>query len=127
MVLQEMLRFIYTDKVENLEKIAGDLFQAAADKYALGRLMVMCEEVLCTLVIENAAEIILIHADFHRTDQLKKQAIDFIKTHAKDVMDTVGFNSMVNSYPHLLVEVFRALATHCQQNPPIAQETEEQR
>ncbi|OAD59297.1 Protein roadkill [Eufriesea mexicana] len=115
-VLREMLRFIYTGKAANLEKMADDLL-AAADKYALERLKVMCEEALCTsLAIENAADILIL-ADLHSADQLKAQAIDFINTHATDVMDTAGFKSMVNSHPHLIAEAFRALAT--QQIPPI--------
>lgn len=102
-VLREMLRFIYTGKALNLEKMADDLL-AAADKvstiirtrctprtfeycanqrffqYALERLKVMCEEALCTnLSIENAAEILIL-ADLHSADQLKAQAIDFINT-----------------------------------------------
>ncbi|XP_043495831.1 speckle-type POZ protein isoform X2 [Polistes fuscatus] len=115
-VLREMLRFIYTGKASNLEKMADDLL-AAADKYALERLKVMCEEALCgSLAIDNAADILIL-ADLHSADQLKAQAIDFINTHATDVMDTSGFKSMVNSHPHLIAEAFRALAT--QQIPPI--------
>ncbi|XP_021917438.1 speckle-type POZ protein B isoform X2 [Zootermopsis nevadensis] len=78
-VLREMLRFIYTGKAANLEKMADDLL-AAADKYALERLKVMCEEALCTnLSIENAADILIL-ADLHSADQLKAQSIDFINT-----------------------------------------------
>lgn len=115
-VLREMLRFIYTGKAANLEKMADDLL-AAADKYALDRLKVMCEEALCTnLSIENAADILIL-ADLHSADQLKAQAIDFINTHATDVMETSGWKSMIMSHPHLIAEAFRALAT--QQIPPI--------
>ncbi|KAK9686478.1 MATH domain [Popillia japonica] len=115
-VLREMLRFIYTGKASNLEKMADDLL-AAADKYALERLKVMCEEALCTnLSIENAAEILIL-ADLHSADQLKAQAIDFINTHATDVMETPGWKSMIQTHPHLIAEAFRALAT--QQIPPI--------
>lgn len=78
-VCREMLRFIYTGKAPNMEKMADDLL-AAADKYALERLKVMCEESLCTsLAVENAAEILIL-ADLHSADQLKAQAIDFINT-----------------------------------------------
>jgi speckle-type POZ protein len=76
-VLKEMLRFIYTGKSTNLDKMADDLL-AAADKYALDRLKVMCEEALCTsLSVENAADVLIL-ADLHSADQLKAQAIDFI-------------------------------------------------
>ncbi|EEB18622.1 Speckle-type POZ protein, putative [Pediculus humanus corporis] len=115
-VLREMLRFIYTGMASNLEEMAGDLL-AAADKYALERLKVMCEEALCTgLSTENAAETLIL-ADLHTANQLKAQAIDFINTHATEVMETSGWKSMINSHPNLIEEAYRALAT--QQNPPI--------
>jgi len=115
-VLREMLHFIYTGKATNLEKMADDLL-AAADKYALDRLKVMCEEALCTnLLVDNAADILIL-ADLHSAEQLKAQAIDFINMHATDVMDTIGWKSMISSHPHLIAEAFRALAT--QQVPPI--------
>jgi len=115
-VLREMLRFIYTGKASSLEKMADDLL-AAADKYALERLKVMCEEALCQgLSVENAADVLIL-ADLHSADQLKAQAIDFINAHATDVMETCGWKAMVNSHPHLVAEQYRVLAT--QQVPPI--------
>nr|XP_014103380.2 protein roadkill isoform X1 [Bactrocera oleae] len=115
-VLREMLRFIYTGKAPNLEKMADDLL-AAADKYALEKLKVMCEEALClNLSVETAAETLIL-ADLHSADQLKAQTIDFINTHATDVMETAGWQSMIATHSHLIAEAFRALAT--QQIPPI--------
>uniref|UniRef100_A0A182QDU4 BTB domain-containing protein n=1 Tax=Anopheles farauti TaxID=69004 RepID=A0A182QDU4_9DIPT len=116
-VLKEMLRFIYTGKAPNLDKMADDLL-AAADKYALDKLKVMCEEALCVnLSVETAAETLIL-ADLHSADQLKAQTIDFINTsHATDVVETVGWKNMVATHPHLLNEAYRALAT--QQIPPI--------
>ncbi|CAH2071435.1 unnamed protein product, partial [Iphiclides podalirius] len=118
-VLREMLRFIYTDRAPNLDKMADDLL-AAADKYALDRLKVMCEEALClSLSVETAADTLIL-ADLHSADQLKAQTIDFINTsHATDVMDTAGWKNMISSHPHLIAEAFRALATQQQQIPPI--------
>jgi len=77
----------------------------------------MCEESLCSgLSVENAADVLIL-ADLHSADQLKAQAIDFINIHATEVMETLGWKSMVHSHPHLIAEAFRALAT--QQIPPI--------
>ena len=45
-VLREMLRFIYTGKAANLEKMADDLL-AAADKV---RLTTSCQSVICMVV-----------------------------------------------------------------------------
>jgi len=116
-VMADMLRFIYTGKAPNLETMAADLL-AAADKYALDRLKVMCEEALCnSLTVENVSEILIL-ADLHSADQLKATAIDFINTHhVTDVMETAGWKQMVSSNPHLIAEAFKALAT--QQIPPM--------
>lgn len=78
-VLREMLRFIYTGKAPNLEKMADDLL-SAADKYDLERLKVMCEEALCSnLSVETAADVLIL-ADMHSAGQLKAHAIDYINT-----------------------------------------------
>jgi speckle-type POZ protein len=116
-VMAEMLRFLYTGKATNLENMAADLL-AAADKYALDRLKVMCEEALCNnLTVDNVSEVLIL-ADRHSAEQLKAQAIEFINNrHATDVMDTPGWKQMVSSNPHLVAEAFRALAT--QQIPPM--------
>lgn len=116
-VMADMLKFIYTGCAPNLETMAADLL-AAADKYALDRLKVSCEEALCkSLNVDNVSEILIL-ADFHSADQLKAQAIDFINTHhVTDVMETPGWKQMVSSNPHLIAEAFKALAT--QQIPPM--------
>lgn len=114
-VMKEILRFIYTGKAPNLEKMADDLL-AAADKYALDRLKVMCEEALCTnLTIDNVADILVL-ADLHSADQLKAVAIDYTNSHATEVMETSGWKTMVHSHPGLVADAFRALATS--QSPP---------
>ncbi|RWS31658.1 Kruppel-like zinc finger protein [Leptotrombidium deliense] len=115
-VLREMLRFIYTGKAPNLEKMADDLL-AAADKYDLERLKVICEEALCSNLSVDTAADVLILADMHSANQLKAHAIDYINTHATDVMETQGWKTMITRQPHLIAEAFRALAT--QQIPPI--------
>ncbi|KAG9271741.1 speckle-type POZ protein-like A [Astyanax mexicanus] len=127
-VFKEMMGFIYTGKAPNLENMADSLL-AAADKYALERLKVMCEEALCNgLSVENVADTLIL-ADLHGAEQLKAQAIDFINrcsvlrqlgckdgknwnsNHATDIMETPGWKSMIQSHPHLVAEAFRALAS----------------
>uniref|UniRef100_A0A4W4ETJ2 SPOPL protein n=1 Tax=Electrophorus electricus TaxID=8005 RepID=A0A4W4ETJ2_ELEEL len=127
-VFKEMMGFIYTGKAPNLERMADSLL-AAADKYALERLKVMCEEALCSgLSVDNVADTLIL-ADLHSAEQLKTQAIDFINrcsvlrqlgskdgknwnsNHAADIMETPGWKSMIQSHPHLVAEAFRALAS----------------
>ncbi|KAG8432284.1 hypothetical protein GDO86_016795 [Hymenochirus boettgeri] len=127
-VFKEMMRFIYTGKVSHLDNIADKLL-AAADKYALERLKVMCEESLCNnLTVENVADVLIL-ADLHSAEQLKAQAIDFINrcsvlgqlgwkdrkncnsNQTMGIMETAGWKSMIKSHPHLVAEAFRALAS----------------
>ncbi|XP_035160895.1 speckle-type POZ protein-like isoform X1 [Callithrix jacchus] len=127
-VFKEMMRFIYTGRAPNLDKMADNLL-AAADKYALERLKVMCEAALCSnLSVENVADTLVL-ADLHSAEQLKAQAIDFINrcsvlrqlgckdgenwnsNQATNIMETSGWKSMIQSHPHLVAEAFRALAS----------------
>ncbi|RNA33106.1 roadkill isoform X4 [Brachionus plicatilis] len=115
-VMTEVLRFIYTDKANGIDKMA-DLLLAASDKYALERLKALCEESLSNnLDTENAADTLVL-ADMHSANQLKTQAIDFINTHASDVIETHGWKNMTKCYPHLVAETFKALVN--QQSPTI--------
>jgi len=115
-VMKEMLRFMYTGNAPNLDRMADELL-AAADKYQLERLKVMCEQALCLSLTHENACATLILADMHSADQLKMQSIEFINLHANDVMDTDGWKTLVKSHPPLLAQVFKALAN--QQTPPI--------
>ncbi|KAM6163186.1 speckle-type POZ protein-like [Rhynchocyon petersi] len=107
-VFKEVMCFIYTGKAPNVDKMAGNLL-AAAERYALERLKVMCEDALCSnLSVENAADILIL-ADLHSAHQLKSQAVDFINYHASDVLETSGWQSMVVSHPHLKDETYGSL------------------
>ncbi|XP_044739113.1 protein roadkill-like [Chrysoperla carnea] len=108
-VLHEVLKFIYTGNAENLETMAAEIL-AAAEKYALERLKVLCEEELCkNLSVENAAEMLIL-SDLHRADQLKATSINFIST-SPDVMDTVGWKQLIKTHPILISNVCKTLAT----------------
>lgn len=109
-VLREVMRFIYAEKVLNLDKISKELL-AAADKYALEKLKVMCENVLClNMSIENAAEM-FVFADTYNAAKLKVQAREYINKHAMDISKTDGWKLMIVTRPQLLAEAFLALAT----------------
>jgi len=126
-IMLEILRFIYTGKTQNIEKLA-DALLPAADKYCLERLKVQCEETLCTTIDKDNVADTLILADLHSAAQLRQQAIDFINTHTQgmknkdnqinifgfffiDVLETTGFQTMIRTHPHLLADAYRAMAS----------------
>ncbi|XP_040597274.1 speckle-type POZ protein-like [Mesocricetus auratus] len=104
-----MMGFIYTGKAPDLHNMADSVL-AAADKYGLERLKVICEHALCKeLTVENAAHTLFL-ADLHSARQLKTQALNFIRAHASEVSETSGWKTMVGSYPHLVAEACPSMA-----------------
>ncbi|XP_028617137.1 TD and POZ domain-containing protein 4-like [Grammomys surdaster] len=111
-VFKEMMGFIYTGKAPHLHShsMATDVL-AAADKYGLEDLKVLCEDALYrSLSVENAAQTLIL-ADLHSREELKSQALYFISVHASEVSQTSGWKSMVESHPHLVAEAFLSLAS----------------
>jgi speckle-type POZ protein len=105
-----MLHFIYSGVVPDLNQIAHKLL-AAADKYELGRLKLMCERALClSLTASNVCEI-LVHADLHSAEQLKTRCISYINVHSAEVMDTEGWKILASDYGPLLAQVYKAATT----------------
>lgn len=86
-ILKEMLRYIYTGQVENMENVAIDLF-IAADKYDIQDLKSMCEKHIAnSLTVENAIQIFDL-ADKYNAEQLKNQAIYFVKSNSAKITET---------------------------------------
>lgn len=110
-VLREMLRFVYSGKVENPKKILCELL-AAADQYALDGLKDICGiELQKRMKVDNVANMLII-ADRHRVDNLKKGALAFISRNAQDVIKTSGFKLIsTGPFSGLLAEAFCALAS----------------
>ncbi|XP_032752880.1 TD and POZ domain-containing protein 1-like [Rattus rattus] len=111
-VFKEMMGFIYTGKAPHLHShsMATGLL-AAADKFDLQHLKIMCEDSLCrNLSVKNVVPTLIL-ADLHSTEHLKSMAMDFIILHASEVSETLEWNSMVESHPHLVEEAFRSLAS----------------
>ena len=94
-VVEEMLRFIYTGKVKDLNLIACELFKIS-DQYLLDGLKLICEDTLCkSLSVENVLEMISL-ADLHNAKTLKTKAEEFRVTHAKEIVQTASFKSAEN-------------------------------
>ena len=111
-VFKAMLGFLYTGKAPNLHSMAHALL-AAADKFGLERLKLLCEDALCRdLSVENAAQALVL-ADLHGAGQLKTQALAFVTDHASEVSETSSWKTMEGSHPHLVAEAYGCLASAC--------------
>lgn len=105
-VFREVLRFIYTDKVEGLPQMACELL-AAADRYDLTRLKVMCEIALFEGITVGSATKTLIFADLHQAKELKARAIQFIGQNMKTM---ANWGEFCSARPDLVAEILNGVA-----------------
>lgn len=92
-----------------MRKNARELF-LAADKYALEELKIMCVKYLCeNLSVNNVLEYVNF-ADTYGVDKLKEQALDFIISHAEDIVNIAGIK-MKDLPEDTIGEVIRRLAS----------------
>lgn len=129
-VMQELFRFVYTGKINNIDKLARDLF-LAADKYALEELKSTCVKYLCdSLSLDNALGC-LDFADHYGISKLKQQAVDFIVSRAKYIEKFAGFVSIRDLHKDVMVEVFRRFTGFTlqqeKQDPPKSDEAPKSR
>ncbi|XP_065205301.1 speckle-type POZ protein B-like isoform X12 [Planococcus citri] len=108
-VVEEMLKYVYTGKCEVSDELVEGLL-AAADKYDLGRLKIMCAKKLIEgLSVENATNVLIL-ADMHHHEDLNRKTIKFIVANFAQVLNTVGWRNIILSNPQLVTEVCQAVA-----------------
>ena len=86
-VLMEMLRFMYTGCVNNLEGMLCELL-AAADMYDVYSLKLFCEDEIVSSIDEENVSEVLILAEQCDSPELKKQALKFIEEKRMKLVDT---------------------------------------
>lgn len=113
-VFGAMLRFVYTDMVQELERqedgaIIAQHLLAAADRYGLDRLKSMCEDKLCDGTRVETAATTLALAEQHCCPKLKARCVEFIAANLDDVMATEGYKHLMTSSPLVLNDLLRAV------------------
>lgn len=107
-VMQEVLYYIYTGKVKNMEVMVSDIL-IAANKYGLDGLVALCEEELINnLNVKNIGEMLIL-ADRHQANDLKTHSIKFLTSHFEDVMNTEKFKTDMKSMSPLFLEVLHGI------------------
>ncbi|CAO2207332.1 unnamed protein product [Urochloa humidicola] len=114
---KHMLQFIYTDAFPDDHEL-GDpamgikmlmLLLAAADRYALGRLKLLCAKWLWDNMTLTSAADALAFADKHNCPELKEKCLDFIVTSGTRVFRTDGYIGLGVKHPHLIAELRQKL------------------
>ncbi|KAM3214172.1 hypothetical protein ACQJBY_066547 [Aegilops geniculata] len=112
-----MLHFIYTDTVPELEKqeeastVMAQHLLAAADRYGVDRLKLICEAKLSRGITVDTAATTLALAQQHNCSQLKTKCVKFIVS-TPEVLDAVlateGFKHLEASCPLVLTELLKS-------------------
>ncbi|RDX87670.1 BTB/POZ and MATH domain-containing protein 2, partial [Mucuna pruriens] len=122
-VFKALLHFIYWDSLPDMQELTGlnskwastlmaQHLLAAADRYGLERLRLMCEASLCEDVAINTVATTLALAEQHHCFQLKAVCLKFIATseNLRAVMQTDGFEYLKESCPSVLTELLEYVA-----------------
>ncbi|BAF22409.1 BTB/POZ and MATH domain-containing protein 1 [Oryza sativa Japonica Group] len=122
-VFKALLHFMYWDELPDIEELTGlnttwvstlmaQHLLAAADRYALERLKLLCELKLCEDVAINTVANTLALAEQHHCYQLKTVCLRFVALpeNLKAVMQTDGFDYLQQSCPSLLTELLEYVA-----------------
>lgn len=106
-VFKAFLKYIYTDEIENLEKLAGDLVELAV-QFDIQCLRRKCELYLCQTLDESKAVDALIKANLNDLQMLKKRALTLICIHQKKIQESQEFQKLY-AEPALLDLVFKSI------------------
>ncbi|EES14737.1 BTB/POZ and MATH domain-containing protein 1 [Sorghum bicolor] len=121
-VFRTLLHFIYTDSLP-LDYHGGGTYNCemiwhlleAADRYAVDRLSLVCQSILCkNLDVENVSTTLVLACQ-HGCNRLKDDCLEFITS--KSVMDAVvatqSYKNLKIAYPSVLLEVLEKKMKSC--------------
>uniref|UniRef100_A0A2N9J1L4 BTB domain-containing protein n=1 Tax=Fagus sylvatica TaxID=28930 RepID=A0A2N9J1L4_FAGSY len=123
-VFKAMLHFIYRDSLtEEVESVSPSSscttavsdtltakLLAAADRYGLERLRLMCESHLCKDISVNSVAEILALADRYHATELKDVCLRFASENLAAVMRSDGFEYLKENCPSLQSELLKTIA-----------------
>lgn len=118
-VFSSLLTFVYTDSLPETgdnEQDEGAMAQhllAAADRYGLERLKLICDDRLREHIRASSVATLLALAEQYRCRGLKEACIEFLSsgTNLEAFTETDGFEQLVSCCPSVLKELLAKLAT----------------
>lgn len=115
-VFKAMLHFIYTDSLPQMDSADATMMAqhllAAADRYSLARLKLICEHELCSNIDKSTVTTTLALADQHGCHGLKEACFSFLKSpgNLKEITASDDLEHLMKSCPSVLKELVAQLA-----------------
>ncbi|GBN74159.1 Speckle-type POZ protein [Araneus ventricosus] len=106
-IVQQLLLFLYSDSIENLQWESAIQLYYAADKYEIGKLKEVCSSFLVeNLTPTNVVELLLL-ADTHSDIDLKKSVEDFILEHEEKIFVSNEWEILMETNPLLVMRTMQ--------------------
>ncbi|GIY94679.1 TD and POZ domain-containing protein 1 [Caerostris extrusa] len=102
--MRQFLLYMYTDTLEDLQCESAQALYAEADKYAVLSLKNSCSSFLKKSLSATSACDILVLADMHGDDDLKRATQDYILQLGKDILLSSEWKLLMKSNPQLALE-----------------------
>ena len=107
-VFEAMLRFLYTDQIQETEDVAKKLLPVAK-KYQVKLLQHKCQEILLNYIsTENCAELFML-ADMQEALLLKNEALDYFRHRPEEVIKTAGWKILREIQPRLAIDTLECV------------------
>ena len=107
-VFEEVLQYLYTGSIKEMDKLAMDLL-VAADKYQIESLKKECASALSKKLTVDSAVRIFVLAHLHNCLELGQSSLTFIAKNAKAIVALPDWLDLVMNYPKLSVEATQAM------------------
>ncbi|GBO22029.1 Speckle-type POZ protein [Araneus ventricosus] len=102
--VQQLLLFIYSDNVEDLQWETATKLYYASDKYQIEKLRLMCSSFFMDNLTPSTAIELLLLADTHSDSDLQKFVEDFILNHEEQVFGSDEWEKLMNANPELALK-----------------------
>lgn len=106
-ILQELLRYIYTDHVDNLDTIASTLLPVG-ENYHMPGLKLLCERTLIETITPERVASLLLLADQFGCDSLKRATLAYCEDNATSIKKSLAWKVMEIVNPDLFMEACEA-------------------
>ncbi|GBM74332.1 Protein roadkill [Araneus ventricosus] len=110
-----MLKFIYTDQLEDMDDERCLSLYSAAQKYRISSLQCKCAKVLRTNLSVKAVYKVLLIAEEFKDSDMKMVALDFILEHYQHVLLTPEWQAFTEEHEELANQVMRHIRLKKQQ------------
>lgn len=107
-IFKELLHYIYSGRTETI--MTGDiarLLLEAADKYDIPGLKEECIRILLINLQESNALELLVWADMHSVEKVKKGTLNYLAKNFKTICQMEDWEAFILNYPHLSLLITR--------------------